>query len=193
MKCTVIDGLFDDLFLHELYLKINDLPLNTTNIANRTTWPYGHKGSHKLLGLLLFSRVGINRVTNFHPQSEIFFNILEVIERHLNQPLLLHELSLNVQHTHCDGSVHIDGDISEYSILLMTNPTWDKNWGGQFQLTNDDASEIIEEYEYVPGRIIIMPSNHPHRGLGPTEQYIYRTTVVFRVSRLGLDIPSAVR
>jgi hypothetical protein len=188
MKCTVIDGLFDELFLHELYLKINDIPLNTTNIANRRTWPYGLQGSHRLLGSLLFSRTGINRVTEFHPEAGRFFDIFETIERYLNQSFLLHEISLNVQHTNCDGSVHVDGEVSEYSILLMTNPTWNPEWGGQFQLMNNSGTEVIEEYNYIPGRIIIMPSNHPHRGLGPTEQYIYRTTVVFRVSKLPKQI-----
>lgn len=191
MICSVIDGLFDPLFLHELHSKIVEIPLTTTNIANRKTWPYGHIGSHKLFGTTLFRREGLNRVTHLHSEVKTFFDIFEALEKVLynnifhQEQFLLTQISLNVQHTHCHGSVHIDTNSSEYTILMMTNAIWNDNWGGQFQLTNVDGTQIVEEHDYLPGRIIIMPSNHPHRGLGPVEPYIYRTSVVFRISNLN--------
>ena len=42
--------------------------------------------------------------------------------------------------------------------MLMVNPVWEKEWGGKFQLYSEGKSEILEEYDYVPGRIVIFPS-----------------------------------
>ena len=54
------------------------------------------------------------------------------------------------------------------NILLWYFLLWIGNeWGGQFQMLeyHDNDAPVIEEYEYIPGRIIIIPSQHPHRGL----------------------------
>ena len=42
----------------------------------------------------------------------------------------------------------------------------------------------VKDYEYVSGRIVILPSNIPHRGLGPTEPNQIRTSIVYRVRPL---------
>ncbi len=68
--------------------------------------------------------------------------------------------------------------------MYMPNMIWDtKEWGGQFQLLDDDDN-VIEEHEYVPGRTLIFPSEISHRGLGPRHPHVYRYTVVWRVKKL---------
>ena len=65
--------------------------------------------------------------------------------------------------------------------MVMPNPVWKDEWGGKFQIFNEDKTEMLEEYDYVPGRIIIFPSHLPHRGLGPMEPNLYRYSIVFGV------------
>ena len=183
MLCKVIDGLFDDIYIHQLDALIRDIPLCSNNIANRSTWPFGQEGTHRLLGQILFDRKSINRITVLHESVSTFFDVFEMIEDKLQTKFYLSQISLNVQHTGCDGTTHCDSNNpNDFTIMIMTNSKWEQSWGGQFQLTSNDGSVVIEEHEYKPGRLIVIPSTHPHRGLGPTEKYIYRSTVVFRVT-----------
>ena len=46
------------------------------------------------------------------------------------------------------------------------------------------GNEVVEEHEYVPGRLLIIPSNHEHIGLGTKKEYVYRYTVVYRIRYL---------
>lgn len=184
MICNVLDNFFDSLYLHQLYSDIENIPVKADNIANRSTFPYGHKGSHKLFGTTLFDRVDMNRVRVLHSNVGPFFDIFDRVQRQLQIRFFLHSIHLNIQHSGCNGTTHMDSDWNDdYTILMMTNPEWNKEWGGQFQLTSLDGNEVIEEYDYVPGRIVILPSKHPHRGLGSTSPYIYRSSVVWRVTK----------
>jgi len=187
MICTVIEGLFDGLYLHQLYWDVIDsIPVTPNNLANLRTFPYGFKGTHRLFGATLFNRVDLNRATSVHDKSESFFNIFDEIQNRLNVRFFLHSIHLNIQHSGCNGTTHTDsGWADDYTIMMMTNPEWKDEWGGQFQLTDDDGKTVVEEHAYVPGRIIIFPSKHPHRGLGPgpNSPYVYRSTVVWRVTK----------
>ena len=78
-----------------------------------------------------------------------------------------------------DGSTHIDAQDDELTVMLMNNSEWKPEWGGQFQLI--DGEDVVEEHQYVPGRVLIFPGKHPHRGLAPTIKYTYRYTTVFRI------------
>lgn len=189
--CNVFDGMFDSLYLYELFYNvIQPMPINFTNIANRTTSPYGHKGSHCLLGASVFRRTSINDIQEFDSQYySHFYEMFELITGKLDVNFYLSAITTNVQPYGIDGTTHTDAnedEDDEYTILVMTNPEWKKEWGGQFQLiepsTAGKSNIVIEEHEYVPGRVLVIPSQHPHRGLSPTEKYIYRTSVVFRVS-----------
>ena len=194
MICNVIDDWLDKRFIYELSHRItNDLTdIKFNNIANRTTWPYGSKGSHKLMGCTIFQRKSLNRIDILHKEAPIFFDIFDRIENSiLNKAYILNTTHVNIQHSGCDGTSHLDSSPwsnDDLSIMLMTNSEWSKEWGGQFQMLNNDGS-VIEEHDYVPGRLIIFPSNIPHRGLGPSEKYpyIYRHTVVFRVQPFNLN------
>jgi hypothetical protein len=185
MICSTIDGLFDPLYLHQIEQHVNEIPVLSNNIANRKTYPFGTKGTHRLLGNRLFERESMNSIKNYSDHAKPFFEILTAIEKELGAYFFLHEIALNVQHKGCDGTTHVDSqDPNDLTLLMMTNAEWGSSWGGQFQLTNVDGTEVIEEHEYVPGRVIVVPSRHPHRGLAPTEEYVYRTSVVWRVTPL---------
>jgi hypothetical protein len=185
MICEVFDNWFDKRFVCELSDRIthNLTDIKFNNIANINTWPYGNKGSHMLMGCTIFKRESLNRTSVLHEQAPAFFNIFETIEKNLNIKYYLKDIAINIQHSGCNGTSHIDGMHEEQTIMLMSNSEWDTKWGGQFQVLNNDESSVIEEHDYVPGRLIIFPSHVPHRGLGPSEKYpyIYRHTVVFRV------------
>lgn len=189
MICEVYDDKFDKLYLHKFYQDvITRLPYNFTNIANRNTSPYGYSGSHQLVGCNIFARNGINEITSMEEKwFADFYEMYDIIENIiLKENFYLSGISVNMQTKEMDGTCHADAtEEDEYTILVMTNPEWKKEWGSSaFQLLEeyDNNSRVIEEYEYVPGRVILIPSMHPHRGIAPIEKYVYRTSVVFRVT-----------
>ena len=52
----IFDDIFDKRFHDEFTNKLRYANWYPTNISNRTTWPYGEKGTHRLLGDVLFKR-----------------------------------------------------------------------------------------------------------------------------------------
>lgn len=188
MICEVIDGLFDDLYLHERYQKILNTPLVLTNVANRKTEPYGHEGTHRLMGRTIFSRTGFNRVEELYPDSSWYFDIFEIIEQRIQNDIYLQGIYINVQYYGCNGTTHSDASRdNEYTILVMSNPKWENDWGGEFQLMKDFDTPV-ETHKYAPGRVVILPGAFPHRGLAPTKPYIYRTSIAYRI-----EIPEGER
>jgi hypothetical protein len=189
MLCEVYDNIFSRDFIVELDNVIKNLPVETANISGAMhTKDRGVVGNHRLFGLCIFNRTGLNRITHLHEKSSIFFDALEIIEKSLKRKLYVEGIHLNLQHSGCNGSSHIDADSPhEKTIMLMSTCYWESDWGGQFQLTNEDGTAIVEEHEYIPGRLLVIPSNHPHRGLGPKVEYpyVYRTTIVFRTKPLA--------
>ena len=185
--------IFDNIFNHEELVFLDNFMLeNPGTCANRVEPEFVRNSSGKLLnnhlffGKVFFQRKNINVIEILDPSANILFDVLEKIQKKTNRKYYIKQISTNLQHSGCDGTTHVDGP-SDYhkTIMLMTNCYWEPEWGGQFQLTNYD-DEVIEEYEYKPGRVIIFPGNHPHRGLGPKNNlpYVYRTTLVFRTEPL---------
>ena len=81
MLCQIYDNWIDGEYLHSLARLIESIDsLSFDNIANRKSWPYGQKGSHRLMGSTIFSRSGLNRVEVLHPKASKFFDIFESIE-----------------------------------------------------------------------------------------------------------------
>jgi len=188
MICDVYDNVFDARFLHEFFDEvICPMGYNITNVANRRTQPYGNTGSHRLLGKMIFNRVNVNDIRDIDIENfRECMRIYEMIERVIGQSLYLLDISVNLQPYGIDGTCHADSEHDdEFTILVMTNPEWKKEWGpASFQLLEkyDNNSRVIEEHEYVPGRVLVIPSIHPHRGIAPTHPYVYRTSIVFRVT-----------
>ena len=188
MICDVYDNVFDARFLHEFFDEvICPMGYNITNVANRRTQPYGNTGSHRLLGKMIFNRVNVNDIRDIDIENfRECMRIYEMIERVIGQSLYLLDISVNLQPYGIDGTCHADSEHDdEFTILVMTNPEWKKEWGpASFQLLEryDNNARVIEEHEYVPGRVLVIPSVHPHRGIAPTHPYVYRSSIVFRVT-----------
>jgi len=189
MLCQVFDDKFDVEFLHAIYRLVeNELSYTANNVANATSWPHKRKGSHRLFGCNIFDRNedDPNRILYLNNKhSSIFFDIFDFLcnlHDRDSKNCYLKRISVNLQHSGCDGTLHLDSfDPGYRTIMLFINPEWKPEWGGQFQLFSEDKSTLLEEYDYVPGRVISFPSNLPHRGLGPKEEYIYRYSIVFDV------------
>ena len=189
--CEVYDDKFDANYLHEIFSIIQGkLKYKANNVTNPTTWPYGGTGSHRLFGSRIFCRHHPNIIDYLdNENASTFFDIFEFLCNLKNidsRNIFLQRIDVNLQHSGCNGTLHQDSapwDKDSKTIMIMPNPIWDKEWGGQFQLFCEDKSQMIEEYDYVPGRILVFPSYLPHRGLGPNIEYpyVYRYSIVFGV------------
>ena len=191
MIATVIDDHFDKRFLYNVFPIIECLGYKATNVAKRRTWPFGEKGSHRLMGIQIFNRSNVNRITQLHSEAQVFFDIFEEIEKVLGESLYLSTIEVNLQHSGNDGTLHRDvysgGSDYTHTIMFYPNPEWKDEWGGKFQIFSDDEKEMVEDYDYVPGRIIAFECHHPHRGLGPKKEYpyVYRYSIAFRVRSMA--------
>lgn len=185
MIARVYDNLFSPRYMGEIEEIVENLPVTAINCANGQDYPMGSHGTHRLFGENIFERVGLNRVMNLSPKADKFFTMFEHIQSVVDEDYLLTRIDFNLQHSFCDGSYHIDGgEEDEFTIMYMVNTKWDSDeWGGQFQIC-DDNYNIIEEHEFIPGRVLIFPGYYKHRGLGPRHPYVYRYTVVWRVETL---------
>lgn len=184
MIAHVIDDFFDAEFLAKLESKLLDIPVYSTNVANATSFPAGNVGSHRLFGVDIFARESVNRVDALHKDASTFFDAFDLIEQHLfaGVPVFLKRIDINLQYYGQDGTGHKDGsDDSDVTVMIMNNTRWKSEWGGQFQILGDDRETIVEEHEYIPGRVLIFPGKLWHRGLAPLTPYGYRYTTVFRI------------
>ena len=187
MICDVYDDKFDKEYVYQLYMLLEtDLKWHANNVANASTIPFGRKGTHKLFGSLIFARSGLNNIThcdndhfsNFYSLYEYLCQICGVDSR----SSLLTRICANMQHSGCEGTLHTDGSSKERTLMVFPNPEWNPEWGGKFQVFSEDKKEMLEEYDYVPGRIISFPSHLPHRGLAPIGDYLYRYSIVFGIA-----------
>ncbi len=198
-----IDDLFDMHFLTSLEeVILDDIPFYTTNTADQMSFPNGRNGidrtcrkGHRFFGVDIFIRESFNRVKLLHPKAEPFFDAWDIIEQEVfNTSVYLERIDVNLQHTGQHGTTHTDDDGignvpgEDYTVMLMNNTKWKPQWGGHFQMLNDEETEVIEEYEYIPGRVLIFPGSIPHRGLGSDDPYVFRFTTVFRIKLEPLDI-----
>lgn len=188
MLAKIYDDKFDAKYLHDIFdILQGRLRYRACNVANTTSWPYKKEGSHRLFGSSIFRRMDSNIITYLdNENAPIFFGLFQHLCKLLDldsKSVYLDRIDVNLQHSGCDGTLHRDSngptDDCRYTIMVMPNPTWEKEWGGKFQIFSMDKTEMLEEYDYVPGRIIVFPSHYPHRGLGPTKEYLYRYSIVF--------------
>tara|TARA_B100001063_G_C16761488_1_gene556175 strand:- start:1774 stop:2550 length:777 start_codon:yes stop_codon:yes gene_type:complete len=62
--------------------------------------------------------------------------------------------------------VHVDGNYHDASglnrrinVILYLNPGWEKNWGGEFGLYNEDGTKLIKKVEPIFNRLIIFDTH----------------------------------
>jgi len=188
MLCKIYDDKFDAKYLHDIFTILQGkLRYRACNVANSFTWPYHQEGSHRLFGSTIFTRNHPNIISYLdNENAPTFFKMFEFLCELIgadSRRVFLQRIDVNLQHSGCDGSLHIDSngpqDTSSTTVMVMPNPTWKEEWGGQFQIYSPDKTQLIEEWDYYPGRVISFPSHLPHRGLGPLQEYVYRYSIVF--------------
>src|SRR6056300_420264 len=143
MIAQIFDNLFDYDYMMQVEKTMLHLPVTAINEANGTGYPAGQHGTHKLFGENLFERQSINKIVNWVPKTECFFDMLDHIENSVEERLFLNRIDFNLQHSFCDGTSHVDGDPGDHTIMYMVNTKWDtKEWGGQFQIVDDNDNVI---------------------------------------------------
>lgn len=193
-EVKIWDDLLDDRFLLDLDEESNYYNWNLTNIANRYSFPHGNKGSHLIFGV------------NFDVNYKVPENLTSLY-KHLETYLLqdkfnLNHIQLNLQTMGLNGTAHYDGTNKDYTLMVFINYKWNKEWGGEFQLlesifeedlnpnfldieslkNSNHTETILKSIDYKPGRIILFPGDIAHRGLAPNKPYIFRKSLVYRLS-----------
>ena len=180
------DDLLDDRFILDLDEESNLYPWTLNNVANRKSYPYGHKGSH------LFWAVTLYNASNPNPPPKLSSNIENLYSYLVNKVIVqrfnLLYISLNGQSLGQMGSCHTDGPANSqnYTLMVFLNYKWKADWGGDFQILKEsnNNSEVLHSIKYVPGRVILFDGNLPHRGLAPLEPYVVRKSLVFRLEKI---------
>ena len=194
-QCEIYDNIFDAEYLYEIY-NIVDKKLNyvAKNIANRNSYPYGTRGTHKLMGTGILQRESFNDITYANNECIKFFNelfhIICTVRNTNPDSLYLERIDVNLQHSGCHGTLHRDAppeDEFTQTYMVMANPVWEKDWGGEFVLYTQDKKTMLEKIDYKAGRVIIFPAGMPHAGYGAKTEfpYVYRYTIVFGVKPLN--------
>ena len=162
----VFDNVFDKRFLDEFSHKLRYTTWKVSNTANRTTWPYGEKGTHRLLGDMLFNRKSID-IIEYNDDLELSYSAIEMfyaIQAHSKRRLYLEQIATNCQFMGMDGTNHtdvIDSKAKEYSfILMLCDEIIDDNQGGEF--INQTLEETVP-FRY--GRVIEFETHQLHRGM----------------------------
>jgi len=195
-KYKIWDNIVEPDFLYRLDLYTNnEIDWQLNNVANRRPYekfPSGRSGSHRFWGSTFYHnedyknviRGGRSLFENKTPEhifemQEWFIGgyLTEIIK---NRDFNITYIGLNGQSLGQDGTAHVDGPTDSHCTLMyFVNHEWGKDWGGAFQLMNEDNT-IMDQIDFVPGRFIFFKSNIPHRGLGPLENMVVRKSIVWR-------------
>ena len=151
----IYDDIFDKRFLDEFTNKLRYTNWYPTNISNRTTWPYGEKGTHRLLGDVLFKRENFDKI-QYGKDKDLSFQTIDMfyaIRRAVQRKMVLQQVATNLQFMGMDGTNHADvinPDVEEYSYVLMLSDEYvSSDEGGEF--VNETVGETVP-YRY--GRLI---------------------------------------
>ena len=176
------DDLIDDKFLLDLDEESNFWDWHLSNVANRKSFPYGNKGSHLFWSII------------FDPPKKAPIETLDLYsymsKNYLQDKFDLKMVQLNGQSLGQNGTAHldiVDYEKDNYTLMLFLNYKWKKEWGGEFQFlsSTNNNFQILKSLPFIPGRMIFFKGNIPHRGLAPTEPYIIRKTLVYRLVKNG--------
>ena len=176
----IYDNIFDKRFLDEYTYRLRYIGWDSSNIANRITWPYGERGTHRLMGHSLFRRENEDMI-HYSDNKDLSFQSIEMfyaIRGFVNKNLFLQHIVANLQFMGMDGTNHTDvitENVEEYSYILMLSDDFvDANEGGEF--VNATLSETVP-YKY--GRVVEIKTSDVHRGLAFTTPYKPRYSVKF--------------
>lgn len=188
MEVKVFDDLFTDKFLMDVHIASKKIAWNYTNTANRKSYPQNcflNEGTHVFFGSCLYEWVSYFNVKNTCP--DILLEVLEyfVLEQLNDHSLKLFKIDSNLQIKGQDGTPHRDvyvGDGRDRTILFYPHYKWDKSWGGELQIL-DNENNVVKSLLPLPGRIIYFDSSVNHRALAPKVPNVSRTSIAFRMEK----------
>ena len=183
----VFDNIFDKKFLDELSNTLRYTTWSLNNSANRTTWPYGERGTHRLLGNTLFNRKTIDIIEYNYDDLQLSHKAIEMfyaIQAHTKRSLYLEQIATNCQFIGMDATNHtdkIDTNAKEYSfILMLCDDIIDDNQGGEF--INETLGETVP-FRY--GRLIEFETHEVHRGMAFKIPNVARYSLKFVGKEIG--------
>ena len=166
-----------DNFVNEKDLKnfFDDYCLN-----GKIGWAYNNRANHHYPIDSFSSNKNTNELLQI-PFIENCLNRINPIVKKFNN--VIDRIFINGMPSGSDGFEHTDRE--GLTALLMINPVWKKEWGGEF-LYYDKNYEIFNASSFKPGRLIIFDGNNPHRGLGPNKFFdILRVTIAFQCLKIN--------
>jgi len=161
-EIKIHDGVFDKKWVDDLaYHLSTNVSWIADNIAGRNSWPYGHHGTHRLMGRTFYRYKNRKDVTIY--QKECFEDLTKAIE-HLNPNFELVEIFANMQFMGMNGSFHKDSNNGDpnykvYIMMLTCDNLPNEYIAGEF---------IVKDGETVPfkqGRIIELTGDVIHKGM----------------------------
>jgi len=161
-QIKIHDDVFDKKWVDDLaYHLSTNVSWIADNIAGRNSWPYGHHGTHRLMGRTFYRYNNRKDVTIY--QKECFEDLAKAIE-HLNPNFELVEIFANMQFMGMNGSFHKDTNNGDpnykvYIMMLTSDNLPNEYIGGEF---------IVKDGDVVPfkqGRVIEFSGDVIHKGM----------------------------
>ena len=166
------DSLFDIKWINELASGLLNCSWQANNTANRTTWPYGLSGTHRLLGHRFFFRENQDQINYSSWNRELANTLINAFQQQINKnKLTLIDISANLQFKGMDGTWHTDGDHRDTSFVLMLYYPEDKVTGGELLLKPNTTVKFKQ------GRLIEFPANQSHRANAFNQSFIPRMSI----------------
>ena len=81
-------------------------------------------------------------------------------------PDLISRIHLGAKNESSMTEFHSDDNSDSTTILGFLTPVWAKDWGGSFQVEEDNI-------DFKPGKFLIFNSNKAHEGVGPNKKIPY--------------------
>jgi len=164
---NVLDNFVNEKDLKSFY---NDYCLN-----GKIEWAYNNRANHNYPIDSFSSNKNTNELVKIPFIKNCLDRINPIVQKFNNT---IDRIFVNGLPSGCDGFEHTDRE--GLTAILMINPVWKKEWGGEFLCYNDN-NEIIYASTYKPGRLIIFDGKKPHRGLGPNKFFdVLRVTIAFQ-------------
>ncbi len=95
---------------------------------------------------------------------EMLGEILKEASNYIDMDLMeVSEAYANLYTNETVTTIHTDHwDEDAVTILYFVTPEWETNWGGEILFFQEDK-EVEGGFSYKPNRMMIFPSNKPHR------------------------------
>ena len=187
----IYDDIFDKLFLLEISTWLmTGCAYKTTNVANRTSMPYGFEGSHRLLGCTIYNnyegstekyweymhKEHYSWSEESNPRERLHLqNMYKEIQNHSKNKCLLQGIDINLQFKGMDGTFHQDGNENQtVYIMMFAYHDIEEDMGGEFYHEPSKAKIPFKQ-----GRVIEMTASDSHRADAFNVPHIPRFSIKF--------------